>query len=51
MATETTPSSRRDVAIGVFTDDGPWEVDPDALAWRHGLAGGTRATWTPRSPS
>jgi ubiquinone biosynthesis protein len=34
------PSSRppRDTAIGVFTDDGPWEVDPDALEWRHGLA-------------
>jgi ubiquinone biosynthesis protein len=38
VATEPTPSIRRDVALGVFTDDGPWEVDPDALAWRHGLA-------------
>jgi ubiquinone biosynthesis protein len=32
-------SSARDTAIGVFTDDGPWEVDLDALEWRHGLAG------------
>ncbi|HEY1444933.1 MAG TPA: AarF/UbiB family protein [Acidimicrobiales bacterium] len=28
----------RDTAIGVFTDDGPWEVDLDALEWRQGLA-------------
>ena len=28
-----------DTAIGVFTDDGPWEVDLDALEWRRGLAG------------
>jgi ubiquinone biosynthesis protein len=32
------PPSRRDTEIGVFTDDGPWEVDPDTLAWRPGLA-------------
>ena len=32
-------SKARDTAIGVFTDDGPWEVDLDALEWRHGLAG------------
>jgi ubiquinone biosynthesis protein len=38
VATGPTPSTRRDVALGVFTDDGPWEVDPDALAWRRGLA-------------
>ncbi|HUE06870.1 MAG TPA: AarF/UbiB family protein [Acidimicrobiales bacterium] len=29
----------RDTDIGVFTDDGPWEVDLDALEWRRGLAG------------
>jgi ubiquinone biosynthesis protein len=29
----------RDTAIGVFSDDGPWEVDLDALEWRRGLAG------------
>jgi ubiquinone biosynthesis protein len=28
----------RDTAIGVFSDDGPWEVDLDALEWRQGLA-------------
>ena len=28
----------RDTAIGVFTDDGPWQVDLDALEWRQGLA-------------
>lgn len=27
-----------DTAIGVFTDEGPWEVDLDALEWRRGLA-------------
>ena len=26
-----------DVALGAFTDDGPWIVDPDRLAWRRGL--------------
>lgn len=29
----------RDTAIGVFTDDGPWEVDLDRLEWRRGLTG------------
>jgi ubiquinone biosynthesis protein len=29
----------RDTDLGVFTDDGPWEVDLDALEWRRGLAG------------
>ncbi|HWD55129.1 MAG TPA: AarF/UbiB family protein [Acidimicrobiales bacterium] len=28
----------RDTAIGVFTDDGPWQVDLEALEWRQGLA-------------
>lgn len=27
-----------DVALGAFTDEGPWVVDPDALTWRRGLA-------------
>ena len=26
-----------DTAFGVFTDDGPWEVDLSALQWRRGL--------------
>lgn len=26
-----------DVAFGVFTDSGPWVVDPDELRWRRGL--------------
>jgi ubiquinone biosynthesis protein len=33
------PKPAPDTAIGVFTEDGPWEVDLDALEWRHGLAG------------
>ncbi|HWD55030.1 MAG TPA: AarF/UbiB family protein, partial [Acidimicrobiales bacterium] len=28
----------RDTTLGVFTDDGPWEIDLDALEWRRGLA-------------
>lgn len=28
-----------DTAVGIFTDEGPWEVDLDALEWRRGLAG------------
>jgi ubiquinone biosynthesis protein len=28
-----------DTAIGVFTEAGPWNVDPEALTWRRGLAG------------
>ncbi len=34
-----TGGTGRDTDIGVFTDDGPWEVDLDALQWRRGLAG------------
>ncbi|HXN61273.1 MAG TPA: AarF/UbiB family protein [Acidimicrobiales bacterium] len=26
-----------DTAVGVFTDTGPWTVDPASLSWRHGL--------------
>jgi len=26
-----------DLAIGAFTDDGPWLVEPDRLPWRRGL--------------
>jgi ubiquinone biosynthesis protein len=29
--------SSPDCAFGVFTDDGPWVLDPDALAWKVGL--------------
>ncbi|HEY1827115.1 MAG TPA: AarF/UbiB family protein [Acidimicrobiales bacterium] len=40
QSTPTPPAgAARDTAIGVFTDNGPWEVDLDALAWRRGLAG------------
>ena len=28
-----------DLAIGVFTEDGPWQVDPEHMAWRRGLTG------------
>ncbi|HVT41641.1 MAG TPA: AarF/UbiB family protein [Acidimicrobiales bacterium] len=31
-----------DTTFGVFSDDGPWEVDLEALTWRRGL-GGVRA--------
>ena len=27
-----------DTVLGTFSDTGPWAVDPDALAWRNGLA-------------
>ena len=33
----TAPSP--DLALGAFTERGPWVVDPDRLAWRHGLEG------------
>jgi ubiquinone biosynthesis protein len=28
-----------DLAIGSFTDHGPWTVDPDAMSWRHHVDG------------
>ena len=28
-----------DTALGVFSDDGPWVLDPETLAWRPGVAG------------
>ena len=28
-----------DTEFGTFSDAGPWVIDPDALAWRRGLAG------------
>lgn len=31
-------SAPADLAIGSFTSDAPWEVDPDAMPWRHGIA-------------
>lgn len=45
----TAPIRPPDTAIGVFSDDGPWRVDPDALAWRRGL-GGVRARLTAALP-
>jgi ubiquinone biosynthesis protein len=43
-ATETTeatgdPGDPGDLALGTFSDAGPWTIDPDALPWRRGLAG------------
>ena len=32
------PGAAADTTFGVFTDDGPWQVDLDALEWRRGLA-------------
>ncbi len=40
---------RRDTAIGVFSDDGPWEVEPDGLTWRRGL-GAVRADLSAELP-
>jgi ubiquinone biosynthesis protein len=31
------PDRAADLAIGSFTDRGPWIVDPDAMTWRQGL--------------
>ena len=28
------PGRPADLAIGAFTDDAPWEVDPDSMTWR-----------------
>ncbi len=33
------PVASPDTEFGTFSDSGPWNVDPDALPWRHGLAG------------
>ena len=33
------PAAPPDTEFGTFSDSGPWNVDPDALPWRHGLAG------------
>jgi ubiquinone biosynthesis protein len=32
------PVTSPDCAFGVFTDHGPWVIDPDALAWKADLA-------------
>ena len=37
--TTPAPGTSPDTSIGVFTEDGPWIVDLDALSWRAGLAG------------
>ena len=39
-----------DTALGVFTEQGPWVVDPDALTWRPGWPGSGPAS-TPSSPA
>ena len=31
---DTPEPPRADVAIGAFTDDGPWELDLDHISWR-----------------
>jgi ubiquinone biosynthesis protein len=38
-----------DTALGVFTDEGPWTVDPEALEWLPGL-GAVRAELTASLP-
>ena len=32
------PTVSPDLAIGSFSDHGPWVVDPDAMAWRADVA-------------
>ncbi len=26
-----------DLSVGAFSEDGPWSIDPERVAWRHGL--------------
>src|SRR4051812_42539728 len=26
--------TRQDLALGAFTDDGPWDVEPESMTWR-----------------
>ncbi len=35
----TSASVASDTAFGAFSDSGPWNVEPDRLTWRRGLAG------------
>ena len=30
-------STSPDLAFGAFSDHGPWQIDPDRLAWRAGV--------------
>ena len=39
-----------DLAIGGFTDDGPWVVDPDAMPWRGDVDHAARRGSRPRCP-
>lgn len=41
-AADSTPTG--DLALGVFTDDGPWQVQADNMAWRSGVPALRRAT-------
>lgn len=36
--TVAAPPPSPDLAVGAFTDHGPWVVDPDRLTWRRGIA-------------
>jgi ubiquinone biosynthesis protein len=40
----------RDLDLGTFSEAGPWTIEPEALAWRRGLAG-VRARLTASLPS
>jgi ubiquinone biosynthesis protein len=44
FAADGDPIAMSDLAIGAFTDRGPWEVDPDAMVWRRGLDRVRKAT-------
>ena len=39
MASDPLTTASPDTEFGTFSDTGPWVIDLDGLAWRHGLAG------------
>lgn len=47
MAAPSVPERSADLAIGSFTDHGPWVVDPEVMSWRRGV--GVIRTATRRS--
>ena len=39
VTTDPVKTTAPDTAFGAFSDAGPWNVEPDRLTWRRGLAG------------
>jgi len=39
VTTDPVKTTAPDTAFGAFSDAGPWNVEPDRLSWRRGLAG------------